>query len=140
MRRREQEERSATRNARPLGREWPKANGPARSASEMDLSLIPDIIIADVSFISLTKVLKYAKMNLSRSNTHFLVMLKPQFEAKPNQLNNGIVKNESIRREIIKNFEQWLKNNGFIIINKKDNIQKGKHGNIERFYHLGIAK
>ena len=78
----------------------------------------PDVIVADVSFLSLTKILKYAKIHLSRSNTDFLVMLKPQFEAKPYQLNKGVVKNEKIRREIIKNFEQWLKQNNFVIINK----------------------
>lgn len=107
---------------------------------KMESELIPDIILADVSFLSLTKVLKYAKIHLARSNTDFLVMLKPQFEAKPNQLNNGVVKNETIRREIIKNFEIWLKQNGFIIVNKRDNDLKGKKGNKERFYHLKLAK
>ena len=105
-----------------------------------DFVCTPDVILADVSFISLTKILKYAKIKLSRSNTDFLVMLKPQFEAKPNQLNNGIVKNETIRRDIIKNFEQWLKINGFVIMDKIDNQLQGRHGNTERFYHLRLAK
>ena len=99
-----------------------------------------DIILADVSFLSLTKILKYAKINLARSNTDFLVMLKPQFEARPDQLNKGIVKNESIRRDIIKNFETWLRKNGFIIIKKRDNSLQGKHGNKERFYWLKLVK
>ena len=67
------------------------------------------------------------------------MMLKPQFEAREDQLVKGIVKNERIRRDIIKNFEQWLKNNGFIIINKRDNALQGRHGNIERFYWLKQA-
>ena len=100
----------------------------------------PDVIMADVSFISLTKVLKYAKSNLSNKNTKFLIMLKPQFEASPDQLIKGVIKNERIRRDIIKNFEQWLKQNGFIIINKRDNELKGKTGNQERFYYLTLAK
>lgn len=100
----------------------------------------PDVIVADVSFLSLTKILKYAKIHLSRSDTDLLVMLKPQFEAKPHQLNKGVVKNEKIRREIIKNFEQWLKQNGFIIIKKRDNDLAGKNGNLERFYYLKLAK
>lgn len=101
---------------------------------------VPDVIVADVSFLSLTKILKYAKIHLSRSNTDFLVMLKPQFEARPYQLNKGVVKNEKIRREIIKNFEQWLGQNNFIIINKRDNRLAGKNGNLERFYYLKLAK
>lgn len=99
----------------------------------------PDVIIADVSFISLTNILKYAKINLSRSDTDFLVMLKPQFEAKPEQLNRGVVKNEKIRREIIKKFELWLNKTGFVIVKKHDNELEGKHGNKERFYWLKLA-
>ena len=98
----------------------------------------PDIIVADVSFLSLTKILKYAKMYLSRRDTTFLVMLKPQFEARPDQLNRGVVKNERIRREIIKNFESWLRENGFVIVKKRDNDLAGKNGNLERFYCLTL--
>ena len=67
-------------------------------------------------------------------------MLKPQFEAKPHQLWKGVVKNEKIRREIIKDFEYWLKQNGFIIVKKRDNDLPGKTGNLEKFYFLRLAK
>ena len=100
----------------------------------------PDVIVADVSFLSLTKILKYAKMELSRRNTEYLVMLKPQFEADESQLVKGVVKNEKIRRDIIKRFEQWLKRNDFVIVNKRDNALAGKNGNVERFYYLRLAK
>lgn len=99
-----------------------------------------DTILADVSFISLKQVLLHAKKQLATPQTDFLVMLKPQFEAKPFQLKNGIVKNETIRRDIIKDFEAWLKNNGFLVVNKRDNTLAGKNGNLERFYFLKIAR
>ncbi len=105
-----------------------------------DFSCAPDVILADVSFISLTRILKYAKIKLARSDTAFLVMLKPQFEARPEDLNKGVVKNETIRRDIIKRFELWLKQNGFLIIKKRDNDLAGKNGNTERFYYLALAK
>ena len=98
-----------------------------------------DTILADVSFISLTEVLVYAKARLARENTDFLVMLKPQFEARPEQLVKGVVKNEKMRRDIIKKFEVFLKENRFRVVNKRDNTLKGKNGNIERFYWLKIA-
>ena len=104
------------------------------------LSQHPDVIVADVSFLSLKKVLFHAKKNLVGKGTEFLVMLKPQFEARSFQLNRGIVKNEKIRREIIKDFEIWLKNNGFLVLNKQDNDVLGRKGNQERFYYLKIAK
>ena len=99
-----------------------------------------DVVLADVSFVSLTKVLIYAKENLASAGTEFLVMLKPQFEAEDKQLFKGVVKNEKMRREIIKKFEQWLMQNGFIVKNKRDNTLAGKNGNVERFYYLTLAK
>ncbi len=99
-----------------------------------------EVILADVSFVSLTKVLAYAKMKLARFETDFLVMLKPQFEARAEELNKGVVKNEKIRREIMGRFESWILRNGFLILKKRDNEVRGKNGNQERFYWLKLAK
>lgn len=99
-----------------------------------------DVILADVSFISLRKVLLHAKYNLASLDTDFLVMLKPQFEAKSFELKRGVVKNEAIRRGIVKEFEAWLKTQGFIVVKKRDNDLAGKNGNLERFYLLKLAK
>lgn len=64
-------------------------------------------------------------------------MLKPQFEAGKWQLNKGVVKNEKMRREIVRKFEEWLRRNGFLILKKRDNEVVGKvGGNRERFYWL----
>ncbi len=126
----------------PWDADDPKGRAPLSVSEENTFGQdpFPDVILADVSFISLTKILKYAKSHLADKNTEFLVMLKPQFEAKDYQLKNGIVKNETIRREIIKNFESWLKTNRFVIVKKKDNELKGKTGNTERFYYLMLEK
>ncbi len=105
----------------------------------LELSCIPDVIVADVSFISLKKVLSYAKQHLSNKETNFLVMLKPQFEANPDQLINGVIKNHKTRHVIIVEFEQWLKENDFLVVNKRDNRLRGKNGNMERFYWLKLA-
>ncbi len=95
-----------------------------------------DVILADVSFVSLKKVLRHAKKAIADDKTEFLVMLKPQFEAKAWQLKDGIVKNNKIRREIIVDFEMWLKRSGFVILGKRDNEVAGRFGNVERFYYL----
>jgi len=122
-----------------LSRDQDESNeNESKNESKTDSNI--DTILADVSFISLKQVLLHAKKQLASPQTDFLVMLKPQFEAKPFQLKNGIVKNETIRRDIIKDFELWLKNNGFLIINKRDNLLAGKNGNLERFYFLKIAE
>jgi 23S rRNA (cytidine1920-2'-O)/16S rRNA (cytidine1409-2'-O)-methyltransferase len=99
-----------------------------------------DTIMGDVSFVSLKKVLLHAKNHFVNPKTDFLMMLKPQFEAKPFQLKNGVVKNEKIRRDIIKDFENWLRLNGFVVKGKRDNSLAGRNGNIERFYLLKVQK
>ena len=123
---------SVARNSLSRDQDESNENGPKTDARI-------DTILADVSFISLKQVLLHAKKQLASPQTDFLVMLKPQFEARPFQLKNGIVKNETIRRDIIKDFEAWLKNNGFLIVNKRDNTLAGKNGNLERFYFLKLA-
>lgn len=100
-----------------------------------------DVILADVSFVSLRKVLAYARKNLASRKTDFLVMLKPQFEAGEGQLVRGVVKNEKMRREIMRGFEEWLRRNGFLVLKKRDNETVGKvGGNRERFYWLKLVK
>ena len=99
----------------------------------------PDVVVADVSFVSLTKVLEYARAELAKTDTEYFVMLKPQFEAAAWQLKNGVVKNSKMRREIIARFEQWLKMHGFAVIAKRDNELAGRFGNVERFYWLRVA-
>ena len=129
---------SVTRNS--LSRDQNKSNeNESKTDVKIDAILKIDTILADVSFISLKQVLLHAKKQLASPQTDFLVMLKPQFEARPFQLKNGVVKNETIRRDIIKDFEAWLKNNGFLIVNKRDNTLAGKNGNLERFYFLKLA-
>ncbi len=55
-----------------------------------------DLIVADVSFISLIKVMSFLKPYL-KSEGKYLFLVKPQFEAGPNALDkNGIVKDEKI--------------------------------------------
>lgn len=95
---------------------------------------IPDIVLADLSFISLRKVLPHLAQ-ISSSKTKFIVLLKPQFEAGKDQINRGVIKNDRVRRQILKEFESWTKNL-FNIIDKVDSEVPGEKGNLERFYYM----
>lgn len=92
-----------------------------------------DIILIDVSFISLREVLP-SVLNLTSKTSLLVVMCKPQFEAGSSQTNKGVVKNERVRRDIFTYFELWLKDHGFIISSKRDSEVAGEKGNRERFY------
>lgn len=98
-------------------------------------SEIPDIILIDVSFISVKKILPHLFEQASDDKTQFVVMLKPQFEASKEQINKGVIKNDAIRRNILKDFELWTKDL-FKIIAKQDSAVTGLKGNQERFYLL----
>lgn len=59
-----------------------------------------DIVVADVSFISLTKVMPSA-VNLLNEGGEYLFLVKPQFECGQENLDkNGIVKNSKIYRQV----------------------------------------
>ncbi len=94
-----------------------------------------DIAVIDVSFISMTKVLESVAKLITQKG-QIVAMLKPQFEAGKDQLNKGVVKNNAQRRDILQNFEQWVKQNGFVLQKKSDSSVAGEKGNLERFYLL----
>lgn len=99
----------------------------------------PDIIVMDVSFISLREILPHIAKELSGPETQITAMLKPQFEAGKNQVNKGVIKNDAVRRQILKDFENWAKQY-FIIKDKRDSDVAGAKGNQERFYLLTQLK
>lgn len=99
------------------------------------LSTKVDYCLIDVSFISLRQVLPPLK-KLVGINCQIIAMVKPQFETNnPKDKNKGVIKNETIRRKILKDFELWVKKD-FKVIDKADSEVAGPKGNIERFYLL----
>ncbi len=98
-----------------------------------------DIIVGDVSFISLREILPHVAENLMNTNTMLIAMVKPQFEAGRHQVNKGIIKNDKVRRQILSDFEDWARKY-FVVLDKKDSEVAGSKGNLERFYKLKLAK
>ena len=96
-----------------------------------------DIMLVDVSFISLREILPNL-LKLLGKDTVIVAMVKPQFEAENSLKNKGIIKNEHIRRDILKDFEVWAKQY-FKLLAKADSGVTGAKGNKERFYLLRLA-
>lgn len=100
----------------------------------------PDITVIDVSFISLRDILPHLAKSVSSERTLIAAMVKPQFEAAHGELgNSGVIKNDTVRRKILKDFELWARQY-FMIINKADSEIHGARGNKERFYLLKPIK
>lgn len=96
---------------------------------------VPDIVVADVSFISLRQILPHVA-TLCGKHTEIVAMVKPQFEAEHSDLKHkGVIKNDRLRREILKSFETWTRSY-FTIRGQADSKVAGAKGNKERFYLL----
>ncbi len=99
------------------------------------LPAIPDIVLIDVSFISIRAILPHV-VELCGPQTVILALVKPQFETTADNLkHDGIIKNAHIRRDILKDFELWARDL-FVIVGKADSAVAGVKGNLERFYLL----
>ncbi len=106
-----------------------------------DVAKLPDkidLVLVDVSFISLRLVLP-AVVKLAGPNTPIVALAKPHFEAdyKTASMHRGVIKNNAIRRQILKKVEDQLKHR-FKIVAKADSKVTGRKGNRERFYLLKL--
>jgi len=92
-----------------------------------------DILVSDVSFISLLKIFN----KLNKLSDEMILLFKPQFEVGINAKRDKkgvVIDNEAIKKAR-ENFEKEISKEFKIIRNEESSI-KGKEGNIEYIYHL----
>ncbi len=92
------------------------------------------MVLIDVSFVSLRAILPSVAKIVPKS-AEIVAMVKPQFEASGSVKHDGVIKNERMRRDVLKDFESWAKKS-FVIKAKADSEVAGDKGNSERFYLL----
>lgn len=91
-----------------------------------------DLLVSDLSFISLTKVLGNLKKLLAPEFHEMICLIKPQFEAgKANVEKGGVVRNKDVHKEVIENVINYAKTLGYKINNLTYSSIKGPSGNIE---------
>lgn len=90
------------------------------------------LLVSDLSFISLTKVLGNLKKLLAPEFHEMICLIKPQFEAgKVNVEKGGVVRNKDVHKEVIENVINYAKTLGYKINNLTYSSIKGPSGNIE---------
>ena len=89
-----------------------------------------DIIVMDISFISIKKVL-YKIKELLKENGFAIFLIKPQFEAKRNEIEKGIVNDTNVHKRIINEVIEEAKNYQLFLENLTVSPIKGTKGNIE---------
>ena len=102
-------------------------------ARRLDATLIPepiDLLVADVSFISLKLVLPPA-LPLLRPAATLIALVKPQFEAGPAHVRKGIVRDAAVHQAVCDDIAAFVTSLGFTIIGVVPSPITGGDGNRE---------
>jgi 23S rRNA (cytidine1920-2'-O)/16S rRNA (cytidine1409-2'-O)-methyltransferase len=99
-------------------------------------SFAVSLFVADLSFISLTKVLPSVGRRLG-PGTEGVVLLKPQFEAGPKDVpRGGVIKDESVLERVKAEFVTWLEGAGWPLYGMIASPIRGGDGNVEFLVHV----
>jgi 23S rRNA (cytidine1920-2'-O)/16S rRNA (cytidine1409-2'-O)-methyltransferase len=108
----------------------------ARTLDPAALPYRPGLIVADVSFISLAKVLP-AVLACAHERFDALVMVKPQFEVGRERIGKGgVVRDPALRREAIVAVAEAAREQGASVLGFAASGLPGPAGNRETFAHL----
>jgi 23S rRNA (cytidine1920-2'-O)/16S rRNA (cytidine1409-2'-O)-methyltransferase len=103
----------------------------ARYLKPQDFSEKFDLIVMDVSFISVTKIL-HALKDLLAENGKIIVLIKPQFEVGKGEVGKGgIVKDAAKHLEVIENINNFAESVGLKNLGLIDSPILGADGNKE---------
>lgn len=103
-----------------------------RSLRGTRLNVRPEIVVIDVSFISLKLVLP-AALDLAASPCHLLALIKPQFEAERTHIKKGIVRDAAVHQAVCDDIAQTAAALGCIRIKVFPSCITGGDGNTEFF-------
>jgi len=111
----------------------------ARSLRPEQLAYAPDLIVIDVSFISLTKVLP-AVLACAAAAFDCLALIKPQFEVGRELVGKGgVVRDASARRRALVEVGESSRALGASVLGYASSGLAGPKGNLETFVWLGEA-
>jgi 23S rRNA (cytidine1920-2'-O)/16S rRNA (cytidine1409-2'-O)-methyltransferase len=96
------------------------------------LPMRPDVVVIDVSFISLKAVLPVA-LSLAAAPMHLLALIKPQFEAQRKHLKHGIIREAMLHQKICDDIADFAASQGCTGIKLFPSSIAGGDGNIEFF-------
>lgn len=102
-----------------------------RSTTREDVPFAAQIVVSDVSFISLTYVIPHIA-DLVSDDAHALLLIKPQFEVGRAALDkHGIVTHEADRKRAVDTVCTCARQNGWVVEQIIDSPITGTHGNAE---------
>lgn len=104
----------------------------ARDLTPAVITEAPSLIVCDVSFISLSKVLPTA-LDLATPGADLITLVKPQFEADgPKAVGKkGVVKDPEAHAAAVAKVREWLDESGWAVREVADSPITGGDGNVE---------
>ena len=96
-----------------------------------------ELAVADVSFISLTRLLRGIAASLV-PGSDLLPMVKPQFELSPRQVPHGVVRDPAAWREAVERVREHARSLGLDDLGEVESPLTGPSGNHEFFLHLRV--
>lgn len=99
---------------------------------------LADVVVVDVSFISLRKIQDNLK-KLVKKPAQLLVLIKPQFEAEKKQVGKkGVVRKPAVHKSVLTDLLAYLESQGFSIEGLTFSPILGPEGNIEFWAYLAV--
>jgi 23S rRNA (cytidine1920-2'-O)/16S rRNA (cytidine1409-2'-O)-methyltransferase len=103
----------------------------ARYLKKKQIEELIDIMVCDVSFISLKKVIE-PNLYLLKHGSTIVALIKPQFESNKNETKKGVIKDFLIHQRICNEISEWFENiNGSQVLSIIESPIKGPKGNVE---------
>ena len=99
------------------------------------LPFAPELVVCDVSFISVTKALPPV-LALAAPGWEALVLVKPQFEAGRADVGKGVVRDPEVQRKVLESVIEAARAWGGETVGVVDSGLPGPKGNREFFVHL----
>ena len=108
-----------------------RENVNARELKPSDFSGLFDLIVMDVSFISVTKIIP-ALFDLLRSDGRMIVLIKPQFEVGKSEVGKGgIVRDAEAQARVVREINEFAEGAGFEVLGTMESPITGAEGNRE---------
>ena len=105
-------------------------------ASRDELPYPPDLVVADLSFISLTAVLP-ALVTVAAPAANLVLMVKPQFEVGKERVGSGVVTSPDLRCEAVARVVSAAQAEKLAIFGVAASPLPGPKGNVEYFLWMG---
>jgi len=107
----------------------------ARELRKEDLPESVDLVVIDVSFISVCKVIAPA-VTVTKARADFLILIKPQFELRRQEIaRGGIVEDQKLHDQAVRSVREFVESLGLDCLGVRPSHLPGAEGNQEYFLH-----